>query len=58
MWTGDGPDQSWQQALIPEFTKATGIKVTYDSIPEDVLQNKVTGRPGGKVDQLRHVRRA
>ena len=42
MWTGDGPDQSWQQALIPEFTKATGIKVTYDSIPEDVLQNKVT----------------
>ncbi len=42
MWTGDGPDQSWQQALIPEFTKQTGIKVTYDSIPEDVLQNKVT----------------
>jgi ABC-type glycerol-3-phosphate transport system substrate-binding protein len=42
MWTGDGPDQSWQQALIPEFTKLTGIKVTYDSIPEDVLQNKVT----------------
>jgi len=42
MWTGNGPDQSWQQALIPEFTKATGIKVTYDSIPEDVLQNKVT----------------
>src|ERR1700678_4219732 len=41
MWTGNGPDQSWQQALIPEFTKATGISVTYDSIPEDVLQNKV-----------------
>jgi ABC-type glycerol-3-phosphate transport system substrate-binding protein len=42
MWTGDGPDQSWQQALMPAFTKATGIKVTYDAIPEDVLQNKVT----------------
>ncbi len=41
MWTGDGPDQAWQQALIPQFTKATGISVTYDSIPEDVLQNKV-----------------
>jgi ABC-type glycerol-3-phosphate transport system substrate-binding protein len=41
LWTGDGPDQSWQQALIPQFTKATGISVTYDSIPEDVLQNKV-----------------
>ena len=42
MWTGDGPDQAWQQALMPEFTKATGISVTYDAIPEDVLQNKVT----------------
>ena len=41
MWTGNGPDQAWQQALIPEFTKLTGIKVTYDSIPENVLQNKV-----------------
>jgi sorbitol/mannitol transport system substrate-binding protein len=41
LWTGNGPDQSWQQALIPQFTKATGISVTYDSIPENVLQNKV-----------------
>jgi multiple sugar transport system substrate-binding protein len=41
LWTDNTPDESWQQPLIPQFTKATGIKVTYDAFPQDVMQNKI-----------------
>jgi multiple sugar transport system substrate-binding protein len=41
MWTAAAPDETWQQPLIAAFTKQTGIKVTYDAFPEDVMQNKV-----------------
>jgi len=42
LWTDNTTNESWQQPLIPQFTKLTGIKVTYDAFPQDVMQNKVT----------------
>jgi maltose-binding protein MalE len=41
MWTAAAPDEAWQQPLMAQFTKQTGIKVTYDAFPESVMQNKV-----------------
>ncbi len=41
MWTAAAPDEAWQQALIPGFEKATGIQVTYDAFPENIMQNKI-----------------
>jgi ABC-type glycerol-3-phosphate transport system substrate-binding protein len=42
LWTDNTTNESWQQPLIPQFTKATGIKVTYDAFPQDVMQAKIT----------------
>ena len=41
MWTAAAPDEAPQQPQLAGFTKATGIKVTYDAFPEAVMQNKI-----------------
>lgn len=41
IWTAAAPDEAWQQPLMKQFTKETGISVTYDAFPESSMQNKV-----------------
>ena len=41
VWTAAAPDEAPQQPQLAAFTKATGIKVTYDAFPESVMQNKI-----------------
>jgi multiple sugar transport system substrate-binding protein len=42
VWTAAGPDYDWQKPLLAEFTRQTGIKVSYDAYPETSFTDKLT----------------
>ncbi len=42
VWTAVGPDYDWQKNLLAGFTKATGIKVSYQAFPETSFTDKLT----------------
>lgn len=42
MWTASGsPQYTWVQATLGQFTKQTGIKVNWQTYPEDGVTNKI-----------------